>query len=41
VAQGIDGEKAREIVDLLDQVTTLFHMHAEKKRWISDLWPED
>ena len=40
VAQGIDGEKAQEIVDLLDQVTTLLHVHAEKKRWFSDIWPE-
>jgi len=41
VAQGIDGEKAQEIVDLLDQATTLLYKHAEKKRWISDIWPED
>jgi hypothetical protein len=41
VKQGIDGERAEEIVDLLDQVTALLHMHAEKKRCISDVWPED
>ncbi|MBM3149702.1 MAG: methyltransferase domain-containing protein, partial [Chloroflexi bacterium] len=40
IAQGIDGEKAQDIVDLLDQVTALLHGHAEKKRRISDIWPE-
>jgi len=39
VAQGIDGEKAQEIVELLNQVTGLFHLHAGKKKWISDVWP--
>ena len=39
VEQGIDGEKAQEIVELLDQVTALLHLHADKKKWISDVWP--
>jgi len=40
VAQGIDGERADEIVYLLDQATSLLHLHAAKKRTIDDLWRE-
>ncbi|MGO9138771.1 MAG: N-6 DNA methylase [Syntrophales bacterium] len=41
VAQGIDGERADEIVGLLDQATSLLHRHAAKKREVKDLWRED
>lgn len=41
VAQGIDGEKADEIVDLLDQAKSLLHLYATKKRTIDDLWREN
>jgi type I restriction enzyme M protein len=40
VAQGIDGEKAEEIVEILDRVTALFRLHAAKKRRIEDVWSE-
>jgi hypothetical protein len=39
VAQGIDGEKAQDIAELLNQVMALLHSHAEKKRGVSDVWP--
>lgn len=38
VEQGIDGEKADEIVALLNEATSLLHLHAAKKRTIDDLW---
>jgi type I restriction enzyme M protein len=41
VERGIDGEKSQEIVQLLDQVRRLLHSHAEKKRYISDVWTEE
>ncbi len=40
IAQGIDGERAQDVVDLLDQVTTLLNMYAKKKRRIADIWPD-
>lgn len=40
VEHGIDGQKSQEIVDLLDQVRRLLHLHAEKKRYISDVWSD-
>jgi hypothetical protein len=40
VERGIDGEESQEIVDLLDQVKHLLHLHAEKKRYISDVWAD-
>jgi hypothetical protein len=41
VERGIDGEKSQEIVELLDQVKRLLQLHAEKKRYISDVWAEE
>jgi len=41
VEQGIDGEKADEIVALLSEATSLLSLHAAKKRTIGDLWRED
>jgi len=38
VAQGIDGEKAQEIVEMLDQVTALLHLHGADKCRIEDVW---
>jgi len=38
VSQGIDGEKADEIVELLDKATDLLHRHAAKKRDAGALW---
>ena len=40
IAQGIDGERVQDVVDLLDQVTTLLNMYARKKRRVSDIWPD-
>jgi type I restriction enzyme M protein len=40
VAQGIDGEKAQDIVELLDQVAGLLHLHADNKHRIDDVWGE-
>jgi len=40
VDRGIDGEKAQEIVELLDQVTASLHLHARSKRRVEDLWRE-
>jgi hypothetical protein len=40
VDRGIDGEKSQDIVDLLDQVKRLLYLHAENKRYISDVWTE-
>jgi type I restriction enzyme M protein len=40
VEQGIDGDKAEEVVSLLDQVILQLHRHAEQKRTISDVWPD-
>jgi type I restriction enzyme M protein len=38
VSQGIDGDKADEIVELLDKATDLLHRHAAKKRDAGALW---
>lgn len=38
LARGIDGEKADEIVRLLDQAVSMLHQHAAQKCRVADLW---
>lgn len=41
LSHGIDGERADEIVRLLDQAVSMLHQHAAQKRRIADLWREN
>jgi type I restriction enzyme M protein len=40
IERGIDGEKADEIIALLERATDLLHHHAERKHDVGDLWRE-